>query len=104
MSTQINQQEIVFDESVIVALDTLKRLKAQIAVLQEQADILTEQIKYSMGDASIGTIDGRPAVRWTTIEVNRFDSKKAQELLAPELVEALTVKGVQKRFTIVNED
>lgn len=104
MSTQINQQEIVFDESVIVALEQLRKLKAQIAVFQEQADILTEQIKYSMGDATVGTIDGRPAVRWTTHEVNRFDTKKAQEVLPAELVQALTVKGTQKRFVILEQD
>lgn len=104
MSTQINQQEVVFDNNVVTLIQQLKRVKADLAALQEQADILTEQIKFSMGEATIGTIDGRPVVRWTVVETTRFDTKKAREILPDDLVTALTTHSIQRRFTIVDED
>jgi predicted phage-related endonuclease len=92
MSLQINQEEIDFDPGVIGLLSRLRRLKAEIGEMQEQADILTEQVKSAMGDALIGTVNGAPAVRWTTVESTRFDVKKAREVLPQQVIDLLEVK------------
>jgi len=104
MSLQINPEEIDFDPGIAGLIARLRRLKAEIGELQEQADILTEQIKSAMGDAIIGTVNGHPAVKWTVVKTSRFDTTRAKELLPPQVVEALTIESTQKRFTLLQGD
>jgi hypothetical protein len=102
MSLQINPEEIDFDPAVAANLSRLRRVKAEIGELQEQADILTEQIKSAMGDALIGTVNGAPAVRWTTVESTRFDVKKAREVLPQQVIDLLEIKSQSRRFTLLD--
>lgn len=102
MSLQINPEEIDFDPGVIDLLSRLRRLKAEIGEMQEQADILTEQIKSAMGDALIGTVNGAPAVRWSTVESTRFDVKKAREVLPQQVIDLLEIKSQSRRFTLLD--
>jgi len=102
MSMQINQNEIDLDPTFAATIMVLRRLKAEIGELQERADILTEQIKSAMGDAVIGTINGAPVVKWTTVESTRFDTKKAREVLPQQVIELLEVKSQSKRFTLLD--
>ena len=104
MSLQINPEEIDFDPGVAGLIARLRRLKAEISELTDQADILTEQIKSAMGDAIIGTVNGAPAVKWSIVETNRFDTKKAKELLPEQVVQLLTIKSTSKRFTLLDGD
>ena len=102
MSLQINPEEIDFDPAVSAAISRLRRIKAEIGELQEQADILTEQIKSAMGDAVTGTVNGAPAVRWSTVESTRFDVKKAREILPEQVIDLLEVKSQSRRFTLLD--
>lgn len=102
MSLQINPEEIDFDPGVAADLTRLRRLKAEIGELQEQADILTERIKSAMGDALVGTVNGAPAVRWSTVESTRFDVKKAREILPEQVIDLLEVKSQSRRFTLLD--
>ena len=102
MSLQINPEEIDFDPGVVGLISRLRRLKAEIGELQEQADILTEQVKSAMGDALIGTVNGEPAVRWTTVESTRFDVKKAREVLPRQVIDLLDIKSQSRRFTLLD--
>ena len=102
MSLQINPEEIDFDPGVADLISRLRRLKAEISELQEQADILTEQIKSAMGDALIGTVNGAPAVKWTVVESSRFDVKKAREVLPRQVIDLLEVKTQSRRFTLLD--
>jgi predicted phage-related endonuclease len=102
MSLQINPEEIDFDPGVIGLISRLRRLKAEIGELQEQADILTEQIKSAMGDALIGTVNGAPAVKWTIVESSRFDVRKAREVLPRQVIDLLEVKTQSRRFTLLD--
>ena len=102
MSLQINPEEIDFDPGVIGLISRLRRLKAEIGELQEQADILTEQIKSAMGDALIGTVNGAPAVKWTVVESSRFDVRKAREVLPRQVIDLLEVKTQSRRFTLLD--
>jgi predicted phage-related endonuclease len=48
-------------------------------------------------------VNGREAVRWTTVESSRIDTKKIRELLPEHLVAKLETTTVTRRFTIVEE-
>lgn len=102
MSLQINPEEIDFDPGIAALLTRLRRLKAEIGELTEQADILTEQIKSAMGDATIGTVNGAPAVKWTVVESTRFDTKKAREVLPQQVIELLETKVKSRRFQLLD--
>ncbi|NBT79099.1 MAG: hypothetical protein EBT04_11720 [Betaproteobacteria bacterium] len=102
MSLQINPEEIDFDPGIADLISRLRRLKAEIGELQEQADILAEQIKSAMGDAIIGTVNGAPAVKWTTVESTRFDVKKAREVLPKQVIDLLEIKSQSRRFTLLD--
>ena len=88
MSTQINTQMVDLDPSASAFLT---------------AYIEAEQVKAALGDAEIGLVNGKEAVRWTTVESHRIDTKKIREMLPPEMVEKLEVLSVSRRFTIVDE-
>lgn len=102
MSLQINAEEIDFDPGVIADIARLRLLKAQIGELQEKADILTEQIKSAMGDATLGTVNGAPAVRWSIVESTRFDVKKAREILPQQVIDLLETKAQTRRFQLLD--
>ena len=102
MSLQINQEEVDFDPAIAGLIARLRRLKAEIGELQEQADILTEQIKSAMGDAVTGTVNGAPAVRWSVVESTRFDVKKAREILPAQVIELLETKAQTRRFQLLD--
>ena len=78
--------------------------KAKAKEWTEKADIYAEQVKAAMGDHEIGLVNGREAVRWTTVETHRIDTKKIRELLPAEMVEKLETVSLSRRFTIVDED
>jgi predicted phage-related endonuclease len=102
MSLQINPEEIDFDPAVAADIARLRRVKAEIGELQEQADLLTERIKSALGDAIIGTVNGAPAVKWSMVESSRLDIKKAREVLPPQVLDLLEVKSQSRRFTLLD--
>lgn len=104
MSTQINTQMVDLDPSASAFLTAYIEAKAKVKEWTEKADIAAEQIKAALGDSEIGLVNGKEAVRWTTVEAHRIDTKKIRELLPPEMVEKLEVVSVSRRFTIVDED
>ena len=103
MSTQINSQMVDLDGAAGAFLTAFIEAKAKIKEWQEKADIAQEQVKAALGDAEIGLVNGREAVRWTTVESSRIDIKKIRELLPEDLVSKLETTTVTRRFTIVEE-
>jgi predicted phage-related endonuclease len=103
MSTQINLQMVDLDPAASAFLTAYVEAKAKIKEWEEKADIARQQVEAAMGDAEVGLINGREAVRWTTVESNRIDTKKIRELLPPHLVEKLETTTVSRRFTIVED-
>lgn len=102
MSTQINPQEIDFDPEIGNLISQLRKVKNEIATLQEVADLLTERIKSAMGDAVTGTLHGQPVVRWTVVESKRFDTKKAREVLPQQVIDLLEIRSQSRRFTLLD--
>ena len=101
MSTQINLETVDLDPTASAFLNAYIEAKIQIKQWEEKADVAAEQVKAALGESEIGLVNGREAVRWTTVISNRIDTKKIRELLPPDMVEKLEVETVSRRFVIV---
>jgi predicted phage-related endonuclease len=104
MSTQINLEMVDLDSTASAFLTAYIEAKAKMKEWSEKADIARQQVEAAMGECEIGLVNGREAVRWTTVESNRIDTKKIRELLPPEMVSQLEVTTIARRFSIVDED
>lgn len=80
-----------------------KQIQQEIKDLNEKLDIARAHIELALGEAELGLISGQPAVKWGFIESNRFDQKKAKEILTPEQVAECTVTQRIRRFEPVRE-
>ena len=103
MSVEINLEMVDLDQVASAMLAAYIEAKAKAKEWAEKADAYAEQVKAALGDHSVGLVNGREAVRWTTVESRRIDTKKAREILPPQVVDILEVVTVSKRFTIVEE-
>lgn len=101
MSMQINPEIIDFDPSVAMWLEELKRVKLEISALQERADIARQHIEAAMGESTLATYKGEPVVRWSSVESERLDVKKAREILPQQVLDVLLVKSQSRRFQIL---
>jgi predicted phage-related endonuclease len=104
MSMEIEKGVIAFDNDIANWVEQYRNALAKSKEWQEIADVARSHIENALGDAEVGLWQGRPVVRYTTVQTSRFDSKRAQELLPAELVEKLQVTSSHRRFTIVTED
>lgn len=104
MSIETDKGIVDFDNNIAAWLEQYKNALGQIKQLQEVADVARSHIESALGDNQIGMYRNRPVVRWSFVESTRFDTKRARELLPPQVVDALEVKSTSRRFTIVNED
>jgi predicted phage-related endonuclease len=68
------------------------------------ADRAKEQItaELEQAGASIGTLDGRPAVRWTEVDSSRLNTRKLKSEY-PEIVDQFTIPTTTRRFTLVED-
>jgi predicted phage-related endonuclease len=104
MSTQINAEMVDLDPAASAFLSAYIEAKAKVKEWTEKADIAAEQVKSALGDAEIGLVNGKEAVRWTSVESRRLDTKKIREMFPAEMVEKLETVSITRRFTIVDED
>ena len=103
MSPQINLEMVDLDPAASAFLAAYIEARAKVKEWEEKADIAAEQVKAALGDAQIGLVNGREAVRWTTVETKRIDPKKVRELLPENLWEKFETASVSRRFMIVEE-
>ena len=104
MSMEIEKGVIAFDQDIANWVLQYRNAVEKSKEWQEIADVARSHIENALGEAEVGIWQGRPVVRYTTVETRRFDAKKAQELLPAELVEKLQVTSSHRRFSIVTED
>jgi predicted phage-related endonuclease len=84
-------------------VETYHQAGAQIAKLEELRGVARQHIEAALGDHEVGTVNGRPVVRWTVVTSRRLDQKKLKAD-HPDLAEALTVPSTSRRFTLVKDD
>lgn len=104
MSMEIEKGVIAFDGDIANWVEQYRSALAKSKEWQEIADVARSHIENALGEAEVGLWQGRPVVRYTTVETKRFDAKRAQEILPVELVEKLQVTSSHRRFTLVTED
>ena len=103
MSTEINLQMVDLDPTTSAFLDAYIEAKAKVKEWTEKADIARQQVESAMGSHEVGLVNGREAVRWTTVKSTRIDTKRAREILLPELLAILETEQITRRFSIVDE-
>ncbi|GAA0632479.1 hypothetical protein GCM10010174_61930 [Kutzneria viridogrisea] len=69
----------------------------------ELANRAKEKVTAALGDAEIGTIDGKPAVRYTIVHKRRLNTTKLREQ-HPDLVDAFTTPAAERRFSLIDKD
>jgi predicted phage-related endonuclease len=104
VSMEIEQGVIAFDQDIANWVAQYKSALEKVKEWQEIADIARSHIENALGDAEVGLWQGREVVRFSTVETTRFDTKKAKEVLPPELVALLVTTSTHRRFTLVAEE
>jgi predicted phage-related endonuclease len=66
------------------------RAKGQITAALEQAG------------ATVGTVGGHPAVRWTEVDSSRFNTRKFKAEY-PDLADQFSIPTTTRRFTLVED-
>ena len=103
MSTQINENMVDLDQTAAAFLSGYIEAKAKVKEWAEKADLMAEQVKAALGQSEVGLVNGREAVRWSTVESRRVDVKKLREVLPEEVIAKLETVTVSRRFTIVED-
>jgi predicted phage-related endonuclease len=85
-------------------IEFYKKYQSEIKALEEKVATAKAKIQEALGDAEIGTLDGRPVVRWTKVSSFRLDVRKAKEVLDPKVFEYLSSESQSRRFSLVDAD
>lgn len=101
MSMQVEKGVVVLDDNTAQWLKQYREALAKIKEWQEVADIARSHLENALGDCEEGVHNGQAVVRWTSIESRRFDTKRAREILPPQVVEMLEVVQQSRRFSLV---
>jgi predicted phage-related endonuclease len=104
MSVEIETGVVDLDVNTAAWLEQYKSALAKIKEMQEVADVARAHIEMALGDCEVGMFLNQPVVRWTKVESKRFDTKRAREILPAQVIDALEVVSVSRRFSIVQEN
>jgi predicted phage-related endonuclease len=104
MSVEIEPGVIEFDNTAQAWLLQYKKTKLEITELEETLQVARDHLEFALGDAEIATIKGHPVVRFSKVESKRFDTKRAREILPQQVIDALEVVSVSRRFSLVTEE
>lgn len=56
-------------------------------------EVVRKKIEETLGDETVGEVDGVPVVTWKYVESTRFDQTKAKGILAPgDLAKCMTTQ------------
>jgi predicted phage-related endonuclease len=102
MSMQIEKGVKVLDDNTAQWLKQYREALAKIKEWEEVADIARSHLENALGDCEEGLHNGQTVVRWTAIESKRFDTKRAREILPPQVIEMLEVVSHSRRFSVVD--
>ena len=104
MSVEIGKGVVDFDENIAMWLEQYRHALAKIKEWEEVADVARSHIEASLGDNEIGLYRGREVVRFTSVTSMRFDTKRAKEILPPQVLDVLQVQSTHRRFTLVSQE
>ena len=79
----------------------IKELEAQIAELEQQADMIRYELKEDMEEKGIDELTTKNfVIRWKEVITNRLDGKALKAAL-PEIYNQYVKPSTSRRFTIV---
>jgi predicted phage-related endonuclease len=104
MSVEIGKGVVDFDENIAMWLEQYRHALTKIKEWEEVADVARSHIEGSLGDNEIGLYKGREVVRFTSVTSMRFDTKRAKEILPPQVLDVLQVQSTHRRFTLVSQE
>jgi predicted phage-related endonuclease len=104
MSMELEKGVVDFDENIAMWLEQYRHALAKIKEWEEVADVARSHIEASLGDNEIGLYRGREVVRFTAVTSTRFDTKRAKEILPPQVLDVLQVQSTHRRFTLVSQE
>lgn len=84
-------------------IDAYRTASANADKWTELATRAREHITAALGDAEIGTVGGKPAVRHTVVHTRRLRTLKLRAEY-PDICDAFTVTTSGRRFTLVDND
>lgn len=90
--------------SVAGWLEEYKKIKSQIKELEERANIARAHVEEFLEDVDLGTVNGKPVIKWIYVEQGRFDQAEAKKILTAEQIQACTKIVTTRQFRPVNED
>lgn len=103
MTMQDDINEVSLDTQTALWVGEYKRLKQQIGELTEALDVARAHIESAMGDATVASINGLPAVRWSTVTSVRLDTTQMKKTIAPELLAPFQTTTVSRRFEVLKD-
>lgn len=103
MSIQIEKDVVVFDDNTAQWLRQYREALAKVKEWQEVADIARSHLENAMGECQEALHNGQAVIRWTQVESKRFDTKRAREILPPQVIEMLEVVQQTRRFSLVDQ-
>jgi predicted phage-related endonuclease len=104
MSIELEIGVIELDDTAQAWLLAYKDYSAKIAEFEEKRALAREHLEAALGEAETACVKGHPAIRFTKVESKRFDTKRAREILPPQVLDALEVINYSRRFTLVRDD
>ena len=79
----------------------IKELEAQIAELEQQADVIRCELKEDMEEKGVDELTTKNfVIRWKEVVTNRLDGKALKNAL-PEIYNQYVKPSTSRRFTIV---
>ena len=103
MSIQIEKDVVVFDDNTAQWLRQYRDALAKVKEWQEVADIARSHLENALGECQEALHNGQTVIRWTQVESKRFDTKRAREILPPQVIEMLEIVQQTRRFSLVDQ-
>ena len=82
-------------------VDSPAAVKVREAELAEHKRAITEAIQATLGDATVGQVDGTTVVTWRENTVTRIDTKQLKADW-PEIADKCTKTTTQRRFLLAD--
>lgn len=99
MTTQTTETIDVTD--IAGFIEAYRIVDAKIKEYAEMRESLRKRIEETMGQNDLGTVHGRPVVRWTRFTVRRMNTKLVAERFGPEQLSDCYIESESSRFSVL---
>jgi predicted phage-related endonuclease len=100
----------VDEEVIAVPLDEIREWEKRFKdarqrrrEAQEEEDEAKEVLKEYLGDAEFGSVGGKITLRYRSMSVRRFNTKKFRKV-HPDLADEFTEENEERRMEVIEDD